>query len=310
MFGFGKKDKIAELPELAGNEASWEWRGHKIVYSVLGKGTPLLALHGVNASAGAFELRHNLEPLASQYRVYAPDMPGFGRSERKRLRYTAEMYIEFIADFARYIAQKEQQAPAVWACSLMAAHTIGAVTRTPEAFGPLLLVSPTGLEKLNFGPGKKALRVYKILFGPIGSVLFRLLTSRRSTRRFLGRDAYYDPNYITDEIIEQYHQSARQPNAKYAPISFITFGLNHSVKEEWPTIQQPTLIIWGREAMITPLSTAALFLKERPGTELRVIEQARLAVYDEQADQFNALALEWFSRHTRKTKEPVGSRAA
>ncbi|MEI6044355.1 MAG: alpha/beta fold hydrolase [Chloroflexota bacterium] len=288
-----------------GKEENWEWQGHRITYSVLGNGLPLLAVHGFNASAGAFELRNNLEPLATKYRVYAPDLPGFGRSERKPISYTAELYIQFFIDFALYITQLEQQAPAVFANSLAAAHIIGAVARRPEAFGPLLLSCPTGLERLMDPPGKKALLVNRVLRGPIGAVVFRLLTSRSSTRLFLGRDGYYDPNYVDEALVERYYQSARQPNARFAPVAFITFGLNHSVKEEWPNIKQPVLLVWGRDANLTPLSNAAAFLKERPDTQLHIIDHVRLSLYDERAEEFNALALDWFGRNYQQKNRPT-----
>jgi pimeloyl-ACP methyl ester carboxylesterase len=309
LFEFFKRKSPAKLT-LAGQEESWEWRGHKIVYSVLGQGAPLILQHGINAAAWAFEMRKNLEALAGQYRVYAPDLPGFGRSERKPIRYTAEMYIEFQADFGRYVAEREGQAPAVIATSLSAAHLIGAVGRNPEIFGPLILITPTGLERLNFPPSEKSERVYKILRGPVGSALFWLLTTRPSTRIFLGRDGYYDPKYIDEELLAGYRDSARQPNAKYGPLAFITFLLNHSVQNEWPAIKPPVLLVWGRESKITPLDNAQLFLKERPGTELVVIDHARLAVNDEQAAEFNTLALDWLSKHLQPAATPGKSRVA
>jgi len=302
MLGLFKKNKNQETENrqklnLAqfGKEESWEWQGHRIVYTILGEGAPLLMLHGISAASWAYEFRYNFAAMAQQYRVYAPDLPGFGRSERKPIEYTAEMYIQFIADFARYIIEREGQAPATYASSLTSAHLIGAVARGPENFGPLVLACPTGLEKLNFVAGKTPRRIRRVLLGPVGNLAFWLLTSRRSTRTFLKRDGYYDSAFVNEELIDAYQLTARQPNAKYAPISFITFNLNHSVAEEWPKIEQPVLIIWGREAMITPLTTAARFVELRPATELEIIERARVSVCDERADEFNSFALGWLT---------------
>lgn len=297
MFGLFKKSQSEKLTLGIGEEETWQWRDHKIVYTVLGEGAPVVLQHGIAAAVWGFDFRHNIEPLATQYRVYVPDLPGFGRSERKAMRYTAEMYIEFQRDFAHFVAEREGQVPAVIANSLSAAHLIGAVSREPQSFGPLLLTVPTGLQRLDFAPTKGSTRVNKVLRSPVGSVVFRLLTTRASTRLFLKRDGYYDPDYIDDTMIEGYRKSGRRPNAKYAPVSFITFFLNHSVTQEWPTIKQPVLIVWGREAMITPLSDYERFIETRPQTELTIMEKCRLAVYDEQATEFNRLALDWLARH-------------
>jgi len=301
MFGFNK-NKMKKL-HLPGLEQNWQWQGQRVTYSTMGEGKPLLFLHGINAAAWGIDFRHNIGPVSQQYKVFVPDLPGFGRSERRKMAYTAEKNIKSITDFARFITESEGTAPAIIVNSLTAAHLIAAATRTPEFFGPMILICPTGLEKLDFPPTEKSQRFFKLFSGPVGTGLFWLLTGRQSTRIFLARDAYFAKESIDSEIVESYYRSARQPNAKYAPFSFITFNFNHSVKEEWPTLTQPALIVWGREAMITPLTTAEAFLKLRPETKLMVIEQARLAVQDEQPEQFNKLALDWLASHSF-TREP------
>ncbi len=310
IFRRNGNQKGAKL-SLGGQEETLEWQGQKIVYSVQGQGRPLILFHGINAASWGFEFRNNIESLSQNHRIYQPDLPGFGRSERLPKIYTAEMYIEFLKDFTRLVVEREGQPPAVIASSLTAAHLIGAVAQSPELFGPLVLISPTGLERLDTAPTEKQGRLYQRLNGPLGDVIFWLLGTRFSTRLFLGRDGYFDPKYMDAGLIEGYHKSARQPNAKYAPISFITFLLNHSVRQEWPEIRQPVLIVWGKEAKITPLRDAYLFLQLRLGTELKIIDHARLSVYDERSVEFNALVQEWLGRQsaTRQVK-PIGAKAS
>ncbi len=292
----GKGTKLS----LEWQEESWQWRDHRIVYTVAGEGTPLFLQHSINGGAWAFEMRRQIGPLSKHYRVYAADLPGFGRSERKPITYTAEIYIDFMADFARYIMEKEGQPPAGIVSSLAAAFTIGALGKDPEAFGPMMLISPTGLERLQNPPSEKQYRFHKVLMGPVGTGIFKLITTRRFLRYFLSRDAYIDKNYITPEIVDGFHLAARKPNAKYAPISFLSFLLNHNVEQEWPNIKQPVLIVWGSEAKTTPPENAELFLRLRPGTELKVFDHSGLSVYDEKAEDFNELALDWLGKVYQK----------
>src|SRR2546428_757917 len=60
-----------------------------------GRGTPVLFVHGLGSS-GYLEWRFNLEPTAASHRVYAPDLPGFGRSEKPRARYGIPYFTRFI----------------------------------------------------------------------------------------------------------------------------------------------------------------------------------------------------------------------
>ncbi|HWQ14996.1 MAG TPA: alpha/beta fold hydrolase [Roseiflexaceae bacterium] len=56
---------------------------------------PLLLVHGLGDEADTW--RHVVAPLAARHRVIAPDLPGFGRSDRPRVAYT-------LAFFARTLA--------------------------------------------------------------------------------------------------------------------------------------------------------------------------------------------------------------
>lgn len=60
-------------------------------------------------------------------------------------------------------------------------------------------------------------------------------------------------------------------------------------------IEQPTLIIWGREDGITPVTQGERFQREIPGSKLLVIEKCGHFPNFEQADQFNAALVEFLA---------------
>ena len=49
-------------------------------WSVGDQGSPVILIHGLGASAEIW--MHNVEVFARHHRVYAPDLAGFGRSEK------------------------------------------------------------------------------------------------------------------------------------------------------------------------------------------------------------------------------------
>ncbi|NMF67557.1 alpha/beta fold hydrolase, partial [Brasilonema octagenarum] len=76
----------------------WTWQGHKIQYTVMGTGRPLVLVHGFGASIGHW--RKNIPVLAAAgYRVFALDLLGFGGSDKARLNYTVELWVELLKDF-------------------------------------------------------------------------------------------------------------------------------------------------------------------------------------------------------------------
>src|SRR5258706_5270295 len=60
-----------------------------------GRGRPVLFIHGLGSS-GYMEWRFNLEPAAARHRVFAPHLPGFGRSEKPRGRYGVPYFQRFV----------------------------------------------------------------------------------------------------------------------------------------------------------------------------------------------------------------------
>src|SRR5689334_21022596 len=90
-------------PQLPVEPRMWRWRfGQVAVYEAGDPANPpLVVLHGHNAAASAAEMRRPFERLSERYHVYAPDLLGYGLSDRPNIEYTPELYVEFIEDLIR-----------------------------------------------------------------------------------------------------------------------------------------------------------------------------------------------------------------
>lgn len=76
----------------------WTWQNHKIQYTVMGTGRPLLLVHGFGASIGHW--RKNIPVLAEAgYRVFAVDLLGFGGSDKAPINYSIDLWVELLKDF-------------------------------------------------------------------------------------------------------------------------------------------------------------------------------------------------------------------
>jgi pimeloyl-ACP methyl ester carboxylesterase len=265
----------------------YQWRQHRIAYYVDGPqdAPPLLLVHSINAAASAFEMRKTFASLRDTYRVYAFDLLGYGGSDRPAEIYSGDRYALLVGDLVRDLIGLRVR---VVASSLGCAYTIRAAARAPELFGPMVLCCPTGIEDL--AQPKQPGVAYALLRSPVGDALFAGLASRPSIRYFLTGQSYFDPAVVDDALVEGFYQAANQPGAKYAPICFLTGLLNCAIEREFASLRQPILLVWGREAEITPLSRADAFLRLNTQARLEVIDRARLSVQDEQPEQFNQLA--------------------
>lgn len=279
---------------LGGEERRYSWEQGDIFYTVRGRGAPLLLVHGIYAGASSFEFRRVFEALAREFRVYALDLLGFGLSDRPNIVYTPQLYIRLIEDFTRQVMGGADNPVQVIASTLGAAFTIHAIADRPSLFERAVLIEPTGLETLNAPrptPDRQLARA--VLRTPlIGESLYNLVASRASIRLFLTKLTYSRRMAVSDELVDYYYLAAHQRGARYALASFLAGTLDTPVNGVYQELRQPLLLIWGKDARITPLEQARAFRQSNPRAEIRVFDCGALP-QDELPDEFVSEVSAW-----------------
>jgi pimeloyl-ACP methyl ester carboxylesterase len=298
-------------PTLPGDTKRYSWRDGEISYTVRGTGTPLLLLHGIYASACGYEMRRVFAPFAERYRVYCPDLIGFGLSDRPALDYTPAIFMQMLRDFVQDVIGRSC---IVVASSLTAAYVIQLAFDHPGLFRRLVLVLPTGLEQLaNRAPTRAKLAGYAALKSPIvGEAAFNALVSKPSLRYYLEKQSYYNPSAVTDAMVEYYHVAAHQKNARYAPAAFVAQQLNWPVRHAFANLTQPALVVWGANAMIAPLKYAQTFRHVNPRARLEILEWCGAVPHDECVDRFVSLVQPWLALPDDDARwcEPVAEKSS
>ena len=298
-------------PVLPGDTKRYSWRDGEISYAVQGTGTPILLLHGIYASACGYEMRRVFAPFAEGHRVYCPDLIGFGLSDRPAMDYTPTVFMQMLRDFVQDVIGRSC---IVVASSLTAAYVTQLAFDHPGLFRRLVLVLPTGLEQLADRTQTRAkTAAYAALKSPIlGETAFNALVSKPSLRYFLEKQSYYDPSAVTDEMVEYYHVAGHQKNARYAPAAFVAQGLNLPVRHAFANLTQPTLVVWGANAMIAPLKYAQTFRHVNHHARLEILEQCGAVPHDECADRFVALTQQWLALPDEEARwcEPISEKSS
>lgn len=244
------KDKNVEPlpPALPGERREINNRAGSLSYYVAGQGSPLLLVHSINAAASAYEVRPIFEREQTRRRVYAPDLPGFGFSERTPRRYAPRLYTDAIHDMLDVIAVDVGSEPIdALALSLASEFLARAATERPQRFRKLVLVTPTGF---NRGAGKLreptgATReipgMYRFFSFPLWSqAIYDLLVSKRSIRYFLKRT--WGSSQIDEGLAHYDYLTAHQPGAKNAPYAFVSGWLFS--KDIRTIYERLTLPVW------------------------------------------------------------------
>lgn len=213
-------------PALAGDRREHGGRCGRLSYYVAGEGPPLLLIHSINAAASAYEVRPIFESMRARYRVFAPDLPGFGFSDRSPRRYEIRLYVDAVHDMLDVIATdtggRKIDALAV---SLASEFLARAATELPDRFRTLTLVTPTGFARGSArlrGQGSREIPGLHAAFTfPLWSQAFYdLLVSRRSVRYFLQRT--YGSKNVDEGMVDYDYITAHQPGARNAPYAFVS----------------------------------------------------------------------------------------
>ncbi|MFN2611858.1 MAG: alpha/beta fold hydrolase [Solirubrobacterales bacterium] len=141
---------------------------------------PVLLVHGLMTSS--YSWRYLLEPLGSGYRVYAPDLPGCGRSEaRPERRHSAAALGSFIGDL--------QQRLGITGCAVVG-NSLGGylcmqrALRQPQSFSRVVAIHPPAVPQLR-------LRALHLALKARGAAWALSRALRRDPLRWAHRNVHY-----------------------------------------------------------------------------------------------------------------------
>ncbi|MEU7387565.1 4,5:9,10-diseco-3-hydroxy-5,9,17-trioxoandrosta-1(10),2-diene-4-oate hydrolase [Streptomyces tanashiensis] len=253
----------------------------------------VIMLHGGGPGASAWSnFGRNLPVFAEHFRTLLVDQPCFGRSDKPELD---KDYFSFSAGAVAALMD---------ALGIERAHFIGnslgggtavrIALNHPDKVGKLLLMGPGGVSVNLFAPdpteGIKRLFEFNASPEP----------TREQMRAFLGVMAF-DQSIVTDALVEERFASATDPDTRLGSARMGASFANPAWAEDtmlWREahrITQPVLLTWGREDRVNPLDGALVALKTIPDARLHVFPHCGHWAQTEQADEFNRLAVDFFS---------------
>jgi pimeloyl-ACP methyl ester carboxylesterase len=245
--GFGQRSTVTSLGRMVYYTAEkMPWIG--LPNSTSENKPNLVFFHGFGGGSSAYEWSKVYPAFAAEYRILAPDLIGWGRSEHPPRNYKVEDYITTLIEFI----EKTCGSPTdVIASSLTGAIVIRAAIARPDLFKSLILTIPSGLSDFGQDYGRS---FFAQLVGT--PILDRLLYSTGiatdgGIRSFLEQRQFADSRRVYQEIVDAYLASALEPNAEYAALSFVRGDLCFDLSLYISQLTTPTAIIWGEKSQFT-----------------------------------------------------------
>lgn len=281
----------ALTPALEADRREQNGRAGRLSVYRAGAGDPLVLVHSINAAGSAFEVRPVFERYRASRRVFAPDLPGFGFSDRSRRRYDVRLYVDAIHD-AVDGALEDTGAAAVdaLALSLSSEFLARAALERPERFRSLALVTPTGFtassDRLRDAAGttREMPLLGAVLEFPLWRrALYRLLVTPASIRYFLRRtwgSADIDPDLAAYDDL-----TTHQPGAEHAPLAFLSGRLfSRDIRSVYEQLAMPVWLAHGTRGDFRDFRGAA-WTRSRSNWNVLAFDSGALPHF-EQTDRF------------------------
>lgn len=213
------------------------------------EGRPLLFVHSVNAAPSAIELKPLFQHFRASRPVFAPDLPGFGRSTRGVGTMTSSDFAKQIASLIQEMTPSEP--PDVIALSLGCEFVARAVVECGAAVRSLTFVSPTGFSRRQ-PPAPQAQRRLKRLFdfAGFGRGAFKLLRLERSIRYFYGMNF---SGFVPSELVTYALKTTRQPGAHEMPLQFLSMSLftTNAAESLYSKLDVPVLVLFDQDPNVS-----------------------------------------------------------
>lgn len=247
-------------------------------YHDVGSGDPVLLIHGSGPGVSAWaNWRMTIPELAKKHRVIAPDILGFGYTERPDgAAYNSETWLAHLIGLLDALGL---QRVSVVGNSFGGALALRLATRHPDRVNRLVLMGSVGV----LFPITRGLDA---VWGHAPSV--------QNMRRLLDVFAY-DPRFATDELAELRHRASTRPGVHEAYAAMFPAPRQNKITEmavpeaDIAALPHETLIVHGRDDQVIPMTTSRRLLDLIPNSQLHVFARCGHWVQIEHTSRFNAL---------------------
>ena len=278
-------------------ENRWvEVDGLRIHYLTGGNGnTPVLLLHGGGYDSASLSYKHAIGPISEHHRVFAPDWPGYGQSDKPMMEYTTEYYVGFLGRLMDALGLEKVSLVGI---SMGGAISLGFSLRSPQRVERLVLVDSHGLGgEVPGGAASYALVRLPLLNRLVWAALKR---SRKMVEQSL-HTVFYHPGAVTENLVNEVYQLVKEPGTGHAWRSWQENeigreGLRTNYVDRLHELAVPTLILHGAEDKYVPVSWARRAHTLIEDSELHVFPQCGHWLTLERPEEFNRAVSEFLAK--------------
>lgn len=231
--------------------------GTRVRYVDVGEGPPVVLLHGF---ASSIENWLTVMPkLVKDHRVIAIDLRGFGWTDRPVADYSPAAQAKLLK---AVLDERKVNKVSIVAHSWGSSVALAFALEYPAQVDRLALydawVYDSQLPSMFHMARAKGL----------GEVLFGLFYSERYEERLtLG---FYNPEMVSEALVEDVERAFDRPGTRAAALETVRGMRFDEMEPRYKSITAPTLLLWGREDLVTPVAIGEKLVRQLPNARLNV----------------------------------------
>lgn len=234
----------------------------KFKYIEEGDGEPLVLLHGLFGGLSNFDSL--IEHFKSTHKVVVPMLPLFELDIFHTTVGGLEKYVY------KFIEKMNYENIHLLGNSLGGHVALVHILKHPQRIKSLILTGSSGLFESGMGDTYPKRGDYEYI--------------KKKTEV-----TFYDPKNATKELVDEVFEITNNRLKVIKIIALAKSAIRNNLGEELSQIQQPTLLIWGNNDIITPPFVGKEFNKLIPNSELHFVDKCGHAPMMEVPDEFNQI---------------------
>jgi pimeloyl-ACP methyl ester carboxylesterase len=224
---------------------------------------PIVLIHGTGASLHTFDAWTSM--LGETKKVIRMDIPGFGLTGPFPDRnYEMTAYVKFLNDFFEKLN--------LTSC-ILAGNSLGGqiawqyTLKYPEKVHKLILIDAAGLKYSE----SKAPLAFKLARMPFLNKLLNIVTPKFVVRKSI-EDVYTNKSLVTEDLVDRYFDLTLREGNRQAMVDRLNTVVDYSNIQELQNLTCPTLVLWGEDDYLIPVSSAKEFSSLLPNDTLVIIK--------------------------------------
>ncbi len=250
-----------------------------------GAGEPVILLHGLGASSYAW--RYAVPELAKHYEVFAPDLPGFGRTDKPwNFDYSIHGLHRWLLEFMARLGIERARFAGNSMGGLLSLWTAMEAPVRVERMA--LLGTPAYIEN-------RPKMLWPLSWPVIGRVYEWALGD--VTLRYIANSNFVDKSKVDERMLAEYGLALKSASGRRAVAEFVRRAIPSDHRERikrYRDVKHATLVLVGEHDRMVGRSGAERLVGDLPNATFCLLDACGHAPQEDAPERTNARLLEFF----------------